>query len=80
MQKELYYTILLNRKPANEGFTLSIPAFEELGQFEGEDAEELVNRVTSVLEAHLEMYHEEGRPIPVEMNIKVKVTLPVDEE
>jgi predicted RNase H-like HicB family nuclease len=80
VQKELYYTVILERKPSNEGFILSIPAFEELGQFEGDDAEELVNRATTVLEAHLETYLEEGRPIPVEMNIKVKVTLPVDEE
>ena len=80
MQKELYYTEILDRKPGNEGFTLSIPAFEELGRFEGDDAEELVDRGKTVLEAHLETYREEGRPIPVEMTIKVKVTLPVDEE
>lgn len=80
MQKELYYTIILTRKPANEGFTLTVPAFKELGRFEGDDAEELVNRTTQILETHLEMYRDEGRPIPVEMNIKVKVTLPLDEE
>ncbi len=79
MQKEFYYTVILKRKPGTEGFILTIPSFDELGEIEGSDAEELVNRATEILGRHLEMYRDEERPIPIEMNIKVKVTLPDDE-
>jgi predicted RNase H-like HicB family nuclease len=76
MEADLYYTVVLKRKPGNTGFTLTAPAFPELGELEGDTAAELVERAKTILQGHIARLYRDQIPIPYEMNINIKLTVP----
>ncbi|MBI4568589.1 MAG: type II toxin-antitoxin system HicB family antitoxin [Planctomycetes bacterium] len=59
----LYRIPLLLTPQPEGGYTVTSPALPELIT-EGDTAEEVMNNVRDALEAVLELYADEGRPIP----------------